>query len=191
MNEDAFPLPGLPSLTEERSHPNHWYNRAADLRAAAGATWYAMEQDHKQGVAQALGLGEGYSLSIACRPVYHMLCGLALEVIIKSVMAQRGMKVREIHDLNNLATEIGVTRTQSERALLKFYTSSVIWAGRYPTPRNCSDEALRSYYQDASQVLTKPTKKFGSLQLRVSSGATDWDHFHALWLRFSNEFQFR
>ena len=190
MTNDSFHA-HLPSLTEARSHPNHWYNRAADLRAAAGAAWYAMENDRQDGIAEALGLPSGYSMSVACWPVYHMLCGLALEVIFKAVMAQRGMKVPEIHDLNNLAGQLGLKRTPKERDLLKFYSSSIAWAGRYPIPKNCSDERLQGFYDEANTVLRKPLRKMGTLMLTIGSGATDWEHFHPLWLRFASEFEFK
>lgn len=180
----------MQNLSEERSHPNHWYNRAADLRATAGAAWYAIRGDQEHGIAASLGFSPGYSMDVACRPVYHMLSGLALEVIIKAVMKQRGSKIPEHHDLNNLASQIGFARTPHERRLLKFYTSSVIWAGRYPTPRNCSDEQLVRFFDEAGEVLTKPGKNLGTLRLRVASGATDWEHFHALWLRIASEFEF-
>lgn len=180
---------GLPTLTEERSHPNHWYNRAADLRAAAGSAWYAMQND--SAAASSLGLPTGYSMGVACWPVYHMLCGLALEVLFKAVMAQRNMKIPEIHDLNNLASMLSLKRSEEERGLLKYYTSSVVWAGRYPIPRNCSDERLKNFYRESADVLMKPVKKLGSLVLRTSSGATDWENFHALWKRIANEFVFQ
>jgi len=35
-------LESRPSLTEDQSHPNHWRNRPADLKASAGALWHAM-----------------------------------------------------------------------------------------------------------------------------------------------------
>lgn len=36
-------LASRPTLTKDRGHPNHWRNRAADLRASAGALWHAMD----------------------------------------------------------------------------------------------------------------------------------------------------
>lgn len=180
-----------PSLTEERSHPNHWYNKAADLRAAAGAIWHAMETDVEGKVAQSLGLPRGYSMGIACWHVYHMLCGLALEVIMKAIMAQRGLKVPATHNLSNLAGMLKIKLSSHERNLLKFYSSTLIWAGRYPTPKECSDDALRAFYDEANSVLRKPLKKVGSLTITVGTDATDWGNFHPLWLRLANEFEFR
>ena len=64
-----------PTLAEERNHPSHWYNRASDLHASAGALWYVMKLKDTE-VVESLGLSAGFSMGVACRPVYHMLCGL-------------------------------------------------------------------------------------------------------------------
>ncbi|VBS37530.1 Uncharacterised protein [Burkholderia pseudomallei] len=98
MDIDAW-LTARPTLTEERSHPNHWFNRGADLHASAGALWYAMENDVRQEIAQGLGFSSGYSMGVACYPVYHMMCGLALEVIMKAVLVQRGLPFPKTHSL--------------------------------------------------------------------------------------------
>src|SRR5471032_2703704 len=132
-----------PTLTEDRSHPNHWYNRAADLRASAGAIWYS----NLDAVSEELGFGSGHDMGIACWNVYHMLCGLALEVIIKAVLVQRGVKGYETHEFSKLCKLLGVTTTPDEARLLAFYADAIFWIGRYPTPRNATDEKLRTSYE--------------------------------------------
>lgn len=189
QRHEGFVFPTT-SLTEEKSHPNHWYNRAADLHASAGSIWYGMHFDREQNIAKSLGLGDGFSLSIACQPVYHMLCGLSLEVILKAILAQRNQNIPEIHDLNDLAARVGIKRSPQEKNLLKYYTSAVVWAGRYPTPKNCSDQSLLNFYDDARKALFKPGKKLGNLQFLTHNDATDWENFHVLWLRISSEFKF-
>ncbi len=124
-----------PTLVEDRNHPNHWLNRAADLKASAGALWHAMGS-HDAAIAQELGYGAGYSMSVACWPVYHMLCGLSLELIMKAVLVQRAtpQKQVEIHVLNRLHSLLGFDLDDERKQLLDFYEASVVWAGRYPTP---------------------------------------------------------
>lgn len=61
-------LASRPTLTEDRSHPNHWYNRAADLRASAGAIWYSMSAQNKEAVSEELGFGSGHSIGCPNRP---------------------------------------------------------------------------------------------------------------------------
>lgn len=76
------------SLTEMKNHPNHWFNRSSDLHASAGAVWHSMGAKSKE-IAQELGLSSGFDMGLACYHVYHMLCGLALEVMMKAVLMHR------------------------------------------------------------------------------------------------------
>lgn len=180
-----------PTLTQERNHPNHWFNRGADLHASAGAIWYAMQHDGKQRIAVALGLGDGYSMGVACRPVYHMTCGLALEVIMKAVLVQRGISFEKTHHLAGLVDLLGLTRAPEELAVLDFYEHCVIWSGRYPTPRRATDDKLKGYWNLASEVLTSqvPMPKKSALEFRRASGATDWEKFSETWRSYASLFK--
>lgn len=186
-------LASLPTLVEDRSHPNHWLNRASDLRASAGALWHSMgPQD--AAIAKALGYGSGYSMKVACWPVYHMLCGLSLELIMKAVLVQRATPQRDVetHVLPRLHRMLGLDLEEERKQILDFYEASVMWAGRYPTPRNPTDEKLLSHYDLESKVLTKPApiKSPGTLEFRVSSNTTDWDQFSGLWGEYAALFTY-
>jgi len=139
-------LESRPTLTEERNHPNHWFNRGADLHASAGALWYAMENDSEERIAEKLGFSKGFSMGVASYPVYHMLCGLALEVILKAILVQRGLPFPKTHSLRKLVGQIGLSKTNDELTMFDFYEHSVLWAGRYPVPLNCTDDKLRNYW---------------------------------------------
>ncbi|KTB91600.1 hypothetical protein AO073_01630 [Pseudomonas syringae ICMP 11293] len=193
MNDDTEDFEDFferPSLVEDRSHRNHWLNRASDLHASAGAIWYSMYGGHHQEITQELGLSEGFSMSTACYPVYHMLCGLALEVVMKAVIVSRGEPAPEIHDLNELATLVGIKRNVNEKRILSFYQASVVWAGRYPIPKKANDQMLRQYWDLAHKVLTKPADlgKDTVLKFYVSSGATAWDKFNPLYNSYCSLF---
>lgn len=121
-----------PTLTEERNHQNHWFNRAQDLHAAAGAVWYAMDAVNDGKVAQELGLGHGFSMGIACGSVYHMFCGQSLKVIMKAVLVSRDQNPPQTHNLNDLADLLNAKRSKEEKRLLAFYEESVWWAGALP-----------------------------------------------------------
>lgn len=177
-------LASRPTLVEDRSHPNHWLNRASDLLASAGVLWHSMgPQD--AAIAQALGYGSGYSMKVACWPVYHMLCGLSLELIMKAVLVQRATPQRDVetHILHRLHRMLGLELHEERKQILDFYEASVMWAGRYPTPRNPTDEKLLRHYDLQSKILTKPAPigTLGTLKVRVSSNTTDWDQFSGLW----------
>ncbi|WP_207000863.1 HEPN domain-containing protein [Trinickia mobilis] len=180
-----------PTLTEERNHPNHWYNRGADLHASAGALWYAMENDVHHNVAEALGFPTGFSMGVACYPVYHMMCGLALEVIMKAVLVQRGLPFPKTHSLAQLVQSLGLTRTDDELAMLRFYVQAVLWAGRYPVPLKGTDDKLRSYWSLADEVLTSPVERVGDsgLEIRRHNGASDWERFSSMWHEIASLFR--
>ncbi|CAJ2784190.1 MULTISPECIES: HEPN domain-containing protein [Burkholderia] len=190
MAIDAW-LTARPTLTEERNHPNHWFNRGADLHASAGALWYAMGNGVRQGIAERLGFSRDFSMSVACYPVYHMLCGLALEVIMKAVLVQRGQAFPKTHSLTRLAQSLGLTKTEDELALLRFFEQSILWAGRYPTPLNCSDDKLKSYWSLAGDVLTSPVKlsENSRVKMRTHNGATKWEKFSPMWLEIAAVFK--
>ncbi|MBJ2280139.1 HEPN domain-containing protein [Pseudomonas sp. MF6767] len=182
-----------PSLVEDRNHRNHWLNRANDLHASAGAIWYSMRSENHQSVSETLGLGKGFSMHTACNPVYHMLCGLSLEVLMKAVLVSRGDAAPEIHDLNELASLVGTKRNINEKRILRFYQESVVWAGRYPIPRKANDQMLRQYWNLANKVLTKPKDKGKEtfLTFYVASGATYWEKYDALYKNYSALFDHR
>jgi hypothetical protein len=175
-------------LVEARSHPNHWFNRASALRAAAGGLWLTRRQTEET---HSLGLDPGFDMWMAARPVYHLLCGMALEVVMKAVLAQQGKRVPPIHRLNELADQVGFDRNETEQRLLNYYSEMVYWAGKYPTPRDPTDAKLVDYFTLAVETLTvhEPIEP-NSFIARVSpSGADDWESFHALWQRAAALFQ--
>jgi len=175
------------TLVEERNHPNHWLNRAKDLRASAGALWHAMGPQDAM-IAKELGYYSGHSMSVACWPVYHMLCGLSLELIMKAVLIQRNTPTKkiEIHFLHKLHLLLELELNSERKLLLDFYESSVVWAGRYPIPRNPTKEKLLDFYDLQSEVLTKPKpmQSTGTLKFRVSSDTTDWINYSRLWSEY-------
>ncbi|PUA30412.1 MAG: hypothetical protein B0W54_07935 [Cellvibrio sp. 79] len=195
MDDESFEieawLNSRPTLAEERNHPNHWYNRASDLHASAGALWHSMGDGHAN-ISRQLGLGDEFSLSVACYPVYLMLSGLALELIIKAVLVQRKIELKKIdnkHQLSELVRLLDIKPTRQELQVLKLYQENIVWAGRYPTPRTHIDEKLKQYWSLSSEVLTSPVEKFNTIELRQFNGATDWEEFTKLWRSYASLFR--
>lgn len=177
-----------PTFLEERSHPNHWFNRASDLRASVGAIWIGMEAD--QVSAERLNLGPGFSMSIACMPVYYMLCGLALELIMKARLAQLGYSDKQFghHKLEKLVDQLQVEASEQERRLLRFYEASMVWAGRYPLPRNATEQQVLEFWRLADDVLTEPVPEITGIELHRGNDAASWANFHALWKKYADLF---
>ena len=85
----------------------YWFNRANDLRGAAGAVWFAIEAE-PDGIRDFLEMEAGYSFAIATPPVFRMLCGLSLELLYKATILKAGERPPESHQLRLLASEAKV-----------------------------------------------------------------------------------
>ncbi|HCL6751420.1 TPA: hypothetical protein ACNUZQ_002987 [Citrobacter braakii] len=174
-------------ITNDRKHPNHWFNQASNLRASAHVLWLTMQSNSLQ---KEMGYDGGFSLKVACYPVYEMLCGLALELILKAVIVQKNKPVPNSHNLNHLASIADIKISKKIVGLLNFYTEVIVWSGRYPIPRNCDDEKLTNYWELVSNTLTEPVENVGTLQIRRGNGASDWDNFNEIFTLVMNDFKF-
>lgn len=121
-------------LNRRASTPQYWFNKSTDLRAAAGALWYCMDQPRNLQVTRELVLGDGFSMAVATRPVYLMLCGLSLELVYKAILVAIGKEPPPRHDLCKLAAAAGIPTTKKQQQVLSLLTESIIWDGKYPTP---------------------------------------------------------
>lgn len=184
-----------PTLVDDKSHQNHWRNRANDLHASAGAIWLSMSNGRGRDAAMELGLGDGFDMHLACTHVYHMLCGLSLEVAMKAALVSQGITPPEKHDLNLLAHLLGVKRNPAQRKILNFYQHSVVWAGRYPVPVNATDEKLIDYYEMANTVLYKGKTVIKGTTINIKTysptGATSWERYDALYKSYTALFDHR
>jgi hypothetical protein len=170
------------SHVADRSHPNNWFNRASDLHASAGAIWLAMENGRAS--AEALGLWGGFDMRVACRPVYHLLSGLSLEVLMKGILAERGETPEPTHHLADLAKLLPVELDDGEPELLRYYSDTVIWAAKYPVPIRPTEEKLTAFFHNAADVLMDRVPGPVPLVSRVSSsGRADWGPFNDLYGR--------
>ena len=113
----------------------YWYNKASDLRGAAGLVWAGMERDESAETAQWLGLGAGFSFRAACWPVYLMLCGLALELLLKASIVEQGREPKATHKLPALWSDAGLGVTKEQKGLLAILAESIFWDGKYPCRR--------------------------------------------------------
>jgi hypothetical protein len=68
--------------------------------------------------------------------VFVFNAGLSIELILKAILAAKRLKIRQTHNLQQLAKEAGVN---FNCALLKVFTTSITWLGRYPVPNKESD----------------------------------------------------
>jgi len=170
-----------------RKNPIYWFNKASDLRAAAGAVWVAM-LDRKPD--PRLGLPAGFAMDIACPLCYRMLCGLALELCLNAIIVASARVPPRTHSLEKLSLLAKVQYDPPELALLRVLADAVVWVGRYPLP-NGGDESARRRYDEANASAVSSLfdrSKMGTLDVRRPNNALDWTGFKQLWERASQHY---
>lgn len=161
--------------------PQYWYNCSSDLRGSAAALLAASEPELAAVVAHKFGLGAGFSIGIASSPVYEMLCGMSIELMLKAVAVAQRRKVMRHHRLVELASHVDVSLAPGEEALLSVLTAAIRWSGRYPIPKD------RKEWEDTNTVRSKtlwePVDAF--CDFKTYNGALDWKNVNALWTKLS------
>jgi hypothetical protein len=154
-------------------NPRYWHNKSADLFTSAHVLWKAMESDT--------------NLGVSCYATYKMLMGMPFEALLKGLCIESKKSViseLETHDLVELAKTLGLRLTKEENKFLTVLTDHILWAGKYPTPKNA-----KQLQQHINMVhVTENRKiKLGSLDATVSNGALDFDNLKPLWRKLSDE----
>lgn len=157
----------------------YWYNKASDLRGSAGALWASMHDANAYPNAEKLGLGQGFSFTIACSPVYHMLCGMALELLLKAIHVERGAEPKATHNLVVLCQDAAITLTDAQTGLLRILSEAIVWEGRYPVPKQETRFHQLSDLWDKHLFDQIPFS--GTLKLRRPNNNLGWESFNQLW----------
>lgn len=175
-------------IFERRSNtPLWWYNKSSDLHASAGVLWLALRDEIKLDSIRNLGFKEGFSMHVACWPVYQMLCGYSLELIFKAIILGKGSQPSHEHQLNTLAKTAELDYSELEMDILKILTESIIWDGRYPTPKK--KEQLEKHYKHTSEVLLKPLSGEEKLKFRrPDTSGLQWESYSKMRQKAVNEF---
>ena len=164
-----------------KATPQYWYNCSSNLHGSAAALLAASEPELSAVVAHKFGLGAGFSIGIASRAVYEMLCGMSIELMLKAIAVAQRKEVMHHHGLIELAHHVDVSLTPAEEDLLSVLTASIRWAGRYPAPKR------RKEWEDTNAVRSKalwePVDAF--CDFKTYNGALDWKNVNALWAKLS------
>jgi hypothetical protein len=157
--------------------PRHWFEHSETLRLAATALWASSNRDVSDSVVRVCGLADLKRPSVFVRPVFLMLCGLSLELLVKAIfVAQRHEGPPKGHNLLKLYELVGLKISGSEQALLDVLTGAIKWLGKYPVPIEAAD--LGRYVTQAFAVALVPSGAEGTFK---NSGALDWPSLDALW----------
>lgn len=171
---------------QRKAESRYWFNKSSDLRAAAAALWLSTESDIASKIVNDCGLGTGFCMAAATPPVFHMLCGMAMELAFKALTVEKGGTVNEgSHKLANLVESTGLSYTPAELELLGVLTHYIVWAGRYPTPKKEGD--MTEFDESWNKTMFDPTPT-ERLKARRPKDALDWASFDSLWSRAANEY---
>lgn len=165
----------------------YWFNKASDLMGSAAALWVCRDPDLSQRVAIEADLGAGFSMGAATPPVYRMLCGMAVELVLKAIVVESGDTVNmNGHDLVDPWQQVSLPLSDQERRLLSVLSHDVVWAGRYPTPKK--EVKFNEYLDTCDEALydREPIAPDSSLSVMEPNHALDWTGFQSLWQRASN-----
>ena len=167
-------------FAQRKSNSVYWRNKSNDLLGAAGLIWAGILNNEVL-ERKTLGLPDWYSFEIACPPVFRMLCGMSVELLIKAIIVQRGDEPKQTHNLNRLAEQATLCVAREHAQLLSVLTESVVWHGRYPVPktRPAFDRA-RELERDA---LTRRVP-LGSFSVLHPNHALNWENFLGIWNKF-------
>ena len=172
------------------NEPMYWFNKSSDLRGAAGALDFCMENQKEHSISDSIGLGTDYDMIVGTYGVYRMLCGMSLELIYKAIIISKDQKYKPTHNLVKLGEAAGIPLNNDEIALLEILTQCVIWEGRYPTPNQKKADVLEYFTWLSYENLYEKVKVGDrSWMLKPKTpNPLDWDGFSKLWLKASESF---
>ncbi len=156
----------------------YWYNKSSDLRGSAAALWVSRSEEMSDAIVAACDLGTSYHMSAAVPAVFKMLAGMSLELLYKAILVAKKLKVPFSHDLEALAEMADVEVIDGEPALLRILTGSIVWAGRYPVPKN---EAMYTDHGELVRERLHDRKPFGRSHILSPNNALSWDGYDELW----------
>jgi hypothetical protein len=154
--------------------PEAWHNTALGLMHSSDVIWTRWLERLSRlrgGKSRAFAPDEGADI-VYLLPASYLLRGLAIENLLKGLLVARDpSQVRRAirwnvsrggHDLVQLSRLAGLDIDEDEQRVLDALTEAVIWAGRYPVPRNHEGlpgfgipTGMRPGKLDTSNIITK------------------------------------
>ena len=144
------------SYFERRSKaPLHWFKRANNARYSAFVLWKVFEDEEIiKRLAEECHYGD--SPSVALDEAFLREAAVAIELIVKAVIACKKLDIPNIHNLPILWEKAELPKLNKDDQLHLHYLKSVlVWSGRYPTPKKEADWHNEQRERDA--ILPSPT----------------------------------
>lgn len=79
---------------------------------------------------------------------FALNAALSIELVLKAILAQKKLAIPNVasgHDLRTLGAKASVKLSEKQKTTLELLTETILWAGRYPGPKN---ERQWDDYQD-------------------------------------------
>ena len=168
--------------------PIYWFNKASDLRGAAAALVFCMDNQSKYHVAEEMELGKGFDMTVATYSVYRMLCGMSFELLFKAIITANSHKVPKTHNLEDLASMAGLKIQKNDQAILAILTECIVWDGRYPVPKNHEESDYLAWLTYENLYTKAPFGKNGKILKPIEPNPLGWEYFSKLWSQASGVF---
>jgi len=141
-------------------NPAFWWLEARRLKRASDLVWTAYDEalhefqlnpDEFLAKEQETGIT---NVDLEISKTCFFLIGLTIEVLSKDILIGRNAETSVAqygHDLRKLIAEVGLSVEQEDSILLNQLSESIMWHGRYPTPKTF-DSFMPKIGADGSRV---------------------------------------
>lgn len=172
-------------FTRRQNISTYYWNCASDLHSGAQIIGYVLENKECKITPELLGLGSGFSFGASLIPVFRLLAGFSLELLLKAIAKILDRPHLTHHKLNQLRENVGITLNEHHIAILNALTEEIEWSSRYPTPKqNNAWEKAISIFENLrkKEPLGKTTL---SISTHWSERAINLENYDAIWAELS------
>ena len=115
--------------------------------------------------------------------IFALLSGLSLELLLKGVLLGLEIKYPTNHKLVQLCQLSGIPISEDERIILQALAEHVIWASKYPAPKDAN--SLLS----ASEIFSMQRQRSGNVSdLDIPERSISPENYGRIWSRFATYF---
>jgi hypothetical protein len=114
---------------------------------------------------------------------FALNAALSLELVFKAILAKRCKPIPEKaggHDLVRLCKDANVELNAHQHATLEILTETIVWAGRYPTPKN--DERWDDYHDRIIEKHVIRSQRGNVFQVMANPHSfPNWVNYQGIW----------
>lgn len=160
-----------------KSISTYYVNNANDLRTGALVIWSAIHDGKLS--PQDVGLGQGWSFSASLHPVFRLLAGLSIELLLKATAKILARSDQTHHRLTELFDHVGISINEDHAAILENLTEEIYWQSRYPAPKSAKA------WEAASKVRAKQWIDVPNMSIKFQKPnpkrSIDLENYNEIW----------